>query len=544
MDELVRGRAALTACDWELAASCFEAALERDASAEALDGLGDARYWQGRYPEALELRTRAFAGFRERGEMARAAGIATRLAMLHGLIYGNAAAVSGWLAHADRLLSDLDESPEHGWAELFVACTADDPADREHHATAALEVARRHGDIGLEFDALAYLGKSHVERGDVEGGMRLIDEAVAAVSGGIVEDVWAAGEIYCTLFHACEMLADVRRATSWLAAVDGYVEQTGELPISAICRMHFGGVLITAGRWSDAERELQTALDLYAQTYTGTRHEAALRMAELRARQGRIEEAASLVAGHEEHPEAARPLARIHLARGSPDPAAAVLERHLARRGRGVLSADVIALRVEVELAHPDAVRDASLLDHLVSELGQLARSSGLPGIQGLAALAAGRVAAARGESSAAAAFEAALDAFSRTDWVFDLARTRLELAETLAALRPEVAASEATAALAALDGLGAQREADRAAQLLRRLGHRSRSAPRSQDVLTRREREVLELVSEGLANADIAERLFISLRTVEHHVSNILGKLGVTNRTEAAATILRPGDP
>ena len=51
---------------------------------------------------------------------------------------------------------------------------------------------------------------------------------------------------------------------------------------------------------------------------------------------------------------------------------------------------------------------------------------------------------------------------------------------------------------------------------------------------MTNRESEVLELVAEGLRNAEIAERLFLTRRTVDHHVSAILRKLGAQSRGEA----------
>ncbi|MDP8928294.1 MAG: helix-turn-helix transcriptional regulator, partial [Actinomycetota bacterium] len=109
-------------------------------------------------------------------------------------------------------------------------------------------------------------------------------------------------------------------------------------------------------------------------------------------------------------------------------------------------------------------------------------------------------------------------------DLLHELAVARLELARLLAQERPEVAGAQARAALAGFQHMGVARDADAAAGLLRQLGERGgRSWPRNVGPLTERQAQVLALLAEGLTNAEIAERLYISPRTAEHHVSNIL---------------------
>jgi DNA-binding CsgD family transcriptional regulator len=102
--------------------------------------------------------------------------------------------------------------------------------------------------------------------------------------------------------------------------------------------------------------------------------------------------------------------------------------------------------------------------------------------------------------------------------------------------------------ALDLLHDLGAQPAASVVARRLRALGAQGLPrGPRAATVaspagLTRRETEVLALVAEGLANSEIATRLTLSARTVDHHVSAILHKLGVASRGEAGAAAKRLG--
>ena len=535
-DPLLRdGWAALAAADWQAARECFEEAAAKSETAEALDGLSQAIHFQGDYDRAIEVKERAFAAYRRAKQPVEAADTARWLAFLHGTYHGNYAVASGWMGRAQSLLEDVEECAAHGWLVLDGAVFSRDSKEREQCAASALTIARRFGDADLEFDALALLGETHVAAGRVAEGMQLLDQAMAAVTGGEVVAHGAAGEICCRLLSACEHATDVRRAEEWMALVDRYVAWTEF--VRPTCRTHYGGILVALGRWTEAEAELRYAIETFERGYRGDSTFPLVRLAGLRVRQGRYEEAERLLEGAEWHPVARRATATIALARGDLG-----LAEELAQLCfDGSDPADpacgpLLELLVEIQLARGETAAASATLERLET----LASDTGDQLVGALAELGRGRVCSAEGDERAAASLGRALESLATLNLPHEAGRARLELARALASRAPDAAASEARLAFEAFERLGAARDADAAAALLRELGAGGRAWPRGQGTLTKRETEVLALLATGLSNADIAGRLYISRRTAEHHVASIMSKLGLRSRAEAAAYAVR----
>jgi DNA-binding NarL/FixJ family response regulator len=530
-DLLRRGWDALTDADWEAARSCFEEASAADESAEALDGLGRALHFQGEYARAIELTERAFAAYRQEGRVVEAADRARWLAFLHGAVNCNMAVASGWMARAETLLGETDECAGHGWLAVDRAPFTEDVAEREQLAAAALAIARRFGDVDLEYDALALLGESYVAAGRVAEGIRLIDEAMTAVSAGEVVGIVPVGDICCRLLSACEMTRDLTRAEQWMS-VAGPFEAWSEW-VSPVCRTHYGGILVAAGRWTEAEKELVAASETFERGYRLMRGAPVVKLAELRVRQGRFDEAKRLLEGNESHPVARLALATIALGRGELSLAEELVG--LCLDGDAVTAA-ALELLVQIRLARADLGGAAEALERLAT----LAAASEDDHADAFLELGTGRLRGAERDERAVAHLQAALRAFAALDLPLEAGRAQLQLAGTLRASAPEAAVAEARVALRAFEELGATADADAAGALLRGLGTKGRAFPKRYGTLTKRETEVLALLADGCSNAEIAERLVISRRTAEHHVAHILSKLDLRSRAEAAAFAVR----
>lgn len=535
---LQEAQAAFRASEWERARELFERAHEREPTAEALDGLGQVLWWLGEEEDAIETRTRAFAEYRRRGEIEEAANVAIYLAGEYR-IAGNASLANGWLGRATRLLENCQSCPARVWLHIERSKRASTPEEGEAQARTAADLARKIGDAGLEAAALSHAGRALVTRGEEEAGMALLDEAMAIATSVEAEDPLAIGDTCCTTLSTCARLYDPRRALDWGRAISEFFRRRRFLPLLSWCRSVYAGFLVATGQWEEAESTLVAALELEEALPHPNRTGTLIQLADLRLRQGRLDEAGRLLAGLEDRPAALAPVVRLHLARGEDELAAEKVARRLEVE-EGAEAAATLALRAVIEVTRSDAeaATDASDAARQAAEL------AGRDDLVAFAAVHGAQAALLSNQTPDVEALEAAIERFAELGMVLEAGEARLELARALAAEHPQSAIEQGRAGLRTFEDLGAARHADEAAGLLRELGAPGRRTPRTGTSLTRREQEVLALLGEGLSNPQIAERLVISPRTAEHHVRNVLQKLGLSNRAEAAAYAARAGAP
>lgn len=513
-----------------------EAAEVGAADGGTLERVGRSAHAIGDYEAAVFAYERAFAAYRRDGDMPSAARAARTVGWFRGWVFGDWAVHRGWLARARGLLEQASDDGGRGWVVLDEALNGSDIDLQQTRYLEAIELARRCGDWDLECDAIASLGMMLVFSGRVDEGMERLDEALAAICGGDVAELPVVEGCLCGLVAACERTHDVGRAEQWLRTALGVMSRGNLVAVAGHCRAHYAGILMAAGKLDDAEDELAAALDMLPAGLSA-RAGALCRLADLRMRQGRFEEAEQLLVGLDHHPDAVVSLVNLHLSKSQGAQANEVLDRVL---GSGPhedhVAAPLLALSVDAHLASGELERAR----HASERLTTLARLQSSPYVNALAAVAAARICAESNIGDARACWHQAMTMFALAKMPAEHASARLELARVIAPDRPSAAMTEAEAAYRTFDEIGARSRADEAAALLRTLGAPSKTGPKLRGELTRREEEVLGLLARGLTNPGIAERLFISTKTVEHHVGRILAKLGLRSRVEAATYVTR----
>ena len=458
----------------------------------------------------------AIAIYRELGDLT-AVGRCLRVLSRCHWFSGDGEAAQRTAHEAVAILEPLGESAElagaySGLSQL--AMLAEDSAQALGFGEIAFELATRVGDEHIRAHALVNIGAAKAQLDPSELSTLLDAHAAADASGERHEATRALINIGYTLMtwvRPAESRAYVERALA-------YAREHEEHTLVSYAATILAWLRLRAGEWEEAERAT-------------------------RGENERGESVPQLLAN--------TVLTELAVRRGDPDAAErlAELSAQAARAGELQRMGPVVELTIERALTVGAPMPDA----WLVELLGGIRSRQGLTGWGAASTRVAAWAAVAGIETELEVPPSPALSAMIRRDWLgaadaYGEAGWEYDRALMLSLLEDEDALVQA---IDIARRLGAEPLTARVTRRLRELGlgvpRGPRPATRANPAgLTARQLEVLALLADGLSNAEIAERLFVSPRTAEHHVAAVLAKLGATTRWEAVrrASELTPATP
>ena len=471
---------------------------------------------------------------------------------------GDSAGAEAAYTEAVRLTPEEPPSADRarvlsGYSQFLMVNSRHDESDR--YGRQALVMARKVGARAVEAHALNNLGVNLSIGGD-ERALELLRQARA-----IAEEFGAPDVIMRSYLNESHVLGELGRFDAGIDLASEGLERAQELGMASLWAAKLITNLATAamhaGRWATADEVLRTAPRDTGGVGVGWAH---LTRAYLVAGRGDVATARTELAAARRARAHENPVSRLGFLRtqlsvallgGDRDEVRALVDGRPTHDGPanvGAIQLREMILRALAELDSNDP-SDRTLADRVLAECRDFASTLGPDRAQVAAwmSLVEAEHARAVDGSDRAERWTTAVTRCDEFGLVYHAACARHRLAEALlhAGERDEMHDLLRSAYEVACD-LGAQPLVDDIAELARHaridLGVEQAATPAERLGLTPREAEVLALVADGRTNPQIAERLYISTKTASVHVSNILRKLEVANRGEAAALAHRHG--
>ncbi|MFG2282192.1 AAA family ATPase [Streptomyces asoensis] len=524
----------------------------------------------GERERALKITKRALRLLQEEDDPLRAAWFWLQCSRLtHSLGRGSGREE---LLTAQELLRGLPPNEVHAEVLTHLACWSlvNVPGPEAYGAAErAVEYARMIGARETELDARQVLGVLMVDAGHIEAGLAELREVRERA---LAEDTPAVAlNAFVNLPAELEAVGRSREAVPVLEEGLAFARHHGPPDAQAWVWGNLSESLFSLGRWEEADRACAAAgrvgLGASVRGWHATQlAELALSRGDLAEADRRLTAARHLYGPHDDAPQNRLPLHRLAItlaaAQGRLADARAHVDRALGRDLQPGTQRYAWPLLLAAAGAESDA-RASNTADPGRAAVLDLIRAAA----KKLATIAPVWHAHERWVRAELLRAEGRMDpddwaetvaAFECLERPYDLARTRLRLAESLLGRGGDDERERAAELLRLVRAVAAHLGARPLTEAVTLLGRRARLSPAPAETpvsaptgppdplatlgLTGRERDVLRLVSAGRTNRQIAEVLFISPKTASVHVSNILSKLDVSGRGEAAAVAHRLG--
>lgn len=520
-DLLVQARVAYQGGDWHSSYVAFSrAGAIGPLAVDDLDAMATLAWRLGHGREAVRVGEIVY------GRLARtdpnAAAMKAVEVGLAWLMRGDLTIGQGWMNRARRLLADAPEGAVHGYLaylDAVVAVLTEDVGALADRAAVLHRLSTQVDHPALTALSLVVEGMYALFDGRTTEAYGLLDEAMLPVLADQVPLEWA-GDIYCMVLHHCHRLADLPRMRAWTQSMQRWCDITSTTTYGGVCDVHRLQVLAAGDDYRLLEDQLVAASRTLEDVNSWAAGEGYYQLGEVRRLRGDVDGAFAAFAkaralGIEPQPSEAL----LMCSQGDKQTAWAELRVALAAADR---LSRMRLLRGAVEIAlERDSIDEA---EQHCRDLEAGAERYGTPGYQAWAAHARGAVLVRRGEyADALTELQAALQAYRTQQSRYETA----EVYEWMALAHRGLGAEDVAVADEAT-----------AASIYRLLGVEPAHvcgvpAPGG---LTKREIEVLAAIADGATNKAVAQRMFISEKTVARHLANIYAKLGVPSRTAAAA--------
>lgn len=528
---LQRGLECLARRSWREADQHLTEAEAGMLAGGVLEQLAIARLLIGRQEASEESWIGAHESFLRDGDPRGAARCAFWLGLLL-VLRGEMARGGGWLGRAEEVLPERDECEEQGLLlipEGLHAMFGGQVAEGEATFRRARDLGKRVGAPDVVALGELGFGQCLMRQGRTAEGLAVLDRVMAGVEAEGLSPM-VTGIVYCAVIEECQRAFDVARAREWTTALSRWLGSQPDLvAFQGQCMVYRAEVVQRHGDWRTAIDESRRARDrLRAPPGHPATGLALYRLGELHRLRGEYDEADAAYREANTWGRSPQPgLALLRLGQGAIEAALGTIRRVLGETAEPGVRCEVLTAAVRIRLAAHD-VDGARLASE---ELTLLAAGLAAPFLQAIAEHCQGSLAIAKGEPAAAIGpLQSSLRVWLGFQAPYEEALTRIELGTAYRGLGDNDSARlELDTARTLLVGLGAAPDLARLDALV---GH----PVATRGDLSLRELQVLRLLATGETNRSIADSLYISIRTVDRHVSNVYTKLGVANRAAATA--------